>query len=144
MLTENRLKEIEARHAAASPGPAKVHMERYCLYMVAPNTGKQICHKHQTSDSELAQDVENMKFMAAAFDDVLYLVAEVRELQDIVKRLADTHEDDVTPPDEYTDLALRDCVFCGEPRGTKHEDDCPWSMAKDYVEKEQADEATDE
>lgn len=86
MLTEERLNEIEARTAAATPGPWKLHAARDSC---GDNIFSDSMPPRRIANTYGDVDSPNAIFIAHARTDIPTLVAEVRRLRELTSQTAD-------------------------------------------------------
>ncbi len=148
-MTEERLKEIEARAAAATEGPwYEAWYERYnasgdemhcggirsrtARLLKYPMIDKVIIRQEDWYGAPLKPDME---FIAHARQDIPDLVAALREARQLLGALANVGPSviEFRPHEQQWLCCFGPFAFEGiEPVG--HKTDCPWLLAKQYLE----------
>lgn len=116
MMTEDELKQIEERAAAATPGPwfAKHGVIKWYVYSLDEDLGFSLQEFHPDDGRDWATG-ETAAFIAASRQDIPALVAEVRRLREALAKV------------EWDTLDY--CLWCDGWNGEGHAPDCPRQKA---------------
>lgn len=122
-MTEQELKEIEARANAATPGKWEENLECLGEYKWWVSTGPFHPCNLGSKDPYLARAKADSAFIAHAREDVPALIAEVRLWHRAKKALHYAMDREI----------INTCPFCSRDTRENHSEDCPIFTPEGYL-----------